>query len=107
MVVVADDFVHVDIVWFGWNGWEYLEWESQSDEGAMKMGQKAVVVTFSTTEAVPLGSEGHARNDGKVNVGIVGEKGTEGFLNAKGCADSEFLLALIAMQFQFFSYNGG
>lgn len=73
----------------------------------MKMGQKAVIVSFSTAEAMPLGGEGHARNDGKVNVGIVVEKGTEGFLYAKGSADSESLLPLIAMQFQFFSYNRG
>ena len=73
----------------------------------MKMREQAVVVPFSTTETMALRSEGHAGNDGKVYMFIVGEEGTDRLLNAKGSAHREFLFALIAVQFQFFSSHRG
>ena len=60
-----------------------LEGEGDADEGTMELGKQSVVKSFTSSESVALLCECHPWNDCEVNLGIIGEEGTLGFLNAK------------------------
>ena len=98
---------HADVVGFGRNGWENLEGEGDGDEGTGEVGKKAVVVTFTASEAVALEGECHAGDDGEVDLSIGIEEGTLRLLDAERGADGEGGFSFVAMEREGVACDGG
>ena len=84
-----------------------MEGKGDTDEGTSEVGQEAVVVAFASTEAVALGSECHAWDDGEVDGLIVGEESTEGFLDAEGETCGKRVFPFVAVKSEGISYDSG
>lgn len=64
----------------------------------MKLWQETIVIPFTPSESVTLLCESHPRDDGEINMDIVGKEGARRLLNAKGCTPVHGLFALIHVQ---------
>ena len=97
---------HPYVVLFRWNIFDNLEGESDADEGAMELGEQAVVVPFPASQPVAPKREGHAGDDGEVDGIKLGEKRTFGFLYSERLPLHEGTLTVISMKRQVFSLYG-
>lgn len=61
-----------------------LKGKAEADERATELGQEAVVVAASASEAVTVGIEGDSGDDGELDGVEVGEVGALGFDDAEG-----------------------
>ena len=84
-----------------------LEGEGDADEWAAELGQEAVVVAASASEAVALGSECHTGDDGEVDGGEVGVESSERLLYAVSVAGGKGLFAFVAVERQLIANDGG
>ncbi len=71
------------------------------------MRKQAVVIATTSSEPVALMSEGHAWNDGKVDVLIVGEESPCRLLNAEGGACGEGRFPFVDVEGEFVTVHSG
>ena len=73
--MLANHFVHPDIIFVYGNAWQSLESETKSYlVGVGQLGEQSVVVSFATSESVALTVECHYWNYCHVIILLVGEK---------------------------------
>lgn len=83
----TDDFIHDDVRRGGRDGVDELKGEADTYFiCARKEGKEAVVVAAAASETVAVAVERHARDDGEVNPGVVGEERAAGFHDAESAA---------------------
>ena len=97
--LLANHFVHPDIIFVYGNAWQSLESETKSYlVGVGQLGEQSVVVPFATSESVALTVECHTWNYCHVNILIVGEEFTYRFHDVEETA-LQVLRAAVGAQF--------